>query len=79
MSELLKKGDDAEQHAREKMVGECDYISLTETKTITFLDISPTIISVVDDDAEAVKWVEGENTHSSQVVLIEYFYILMTF
>ncbi|XP_035771197.1 WD repeat-containing protein 78-like isoform X1 [Neolamprologus brichardi] len=53
--QLLKKGDDAEQHAREKMVGECDYISLTETKTITFLDISPTIISVVDDDAEAVK------------------------
>lgn len=54
VSELLKKGDDAEQHAREKMVGECDYISLTETETITFLDIPPTITSVVDDDAEAV-------------------------
>lgn len=54
MSELFKKGDDAEQHAREKVVGECDYISLTETETITFLDIPPTIISVVDDDAEAV-------------------------
>ncbi|XP_063336420.1 dynein axonemal intermediate chain 4-like [Pelmatolapia mariae] len=53
-SQLLKKGDDAEQHAREKMVGECDYISLTETETITFLDIPPTIISVVNDDAEAV-------------------------
>ncbi|CAI5665335.1 unnamed protein product [Oreochromis niloticus] len=52
--QLFKKGDDAEQHAREKVVGECDYISLTETETITFLDIPPTIISVVDDDAEAV-------------------------
>ncbi|XP_031612125.1 dynein intermediate chain 4, axonemal-like [Oreochromis aureus] len=52
--QLFKKGDDAEQHVREKMVGECDYISLTETETITFLDIPPTIISVVDDDAEAV-------------------------
>lgn len=62
MSELLKKGDDAEQHAREKMVGECDYISLTETETITFLDIPPTITSVVDDDAEAAMWVEGKNT-----------------
>lgn len=56
LPEVPRKGDNVKQHiVTEEMLDEVGDIWLSETDTITLLDIPTTIISEDADDAEAIK------------------------
>lgn len=53
--EVLIKTDNLKQHVTEEMLDEVVEICLSETDTISLLDIPSTFVSEDADDAEAIK------------------------
>lgn len=55
--EVLMKTDNLKQHVTEEMLDEVVEICLSETDTISLLDMPSTFVSEDADDAEAIMWV----------------------
>lgn len=59
LPEVLKENDNIEQTVTEEMLDEVAEICLTETDTISLLDIPSSIFVTEDaDDAGVIKWVK---------------------
>lgn len=57
LPEVTWKKDTVKQHVTDEMLDEVLDICLTETDTISLLDIPNALVSEDADDAEVVKWV----------------------
>lgn len=55
LPEVLRKRENVKQHVTEEMLDEVVDICLSETDTISLLDIPNTCVSEDDDDAETIK------------------------
>lgn len=59
LTEEKRPKDNVKQHITEEMLDEVVNIFLSETDTISLLDIPSTCVSHEADNAEALKWGDG--------------------